>query len=79
MMWALEYDPDLFLMYEMPQSASEKAEGSKGFTIAIRNLNTNFTLCNRLPAVNKRFNSNFKACNRLHKSCNRLLEGFFRK
>ncbi|KAG5120160.1 hypothetical protein JHK82_034580 [Glycine max] len=36
MMWALEYDPDLFLMYEMPQSASEKAEGSKGKTKSIR-------------------------------------------
>ncbi|XP_065626118.1 rab GTPase-activating protein 22-like [Quercus suber] len=30
MMWALEYDPDLFLLYEEPESASEKAEGSKG-------------------------------------------------
>jgi hypothetical protein len=30
MMWALEYDPDLFSLYEEPESASEKAEGSKG-------------------------------------------------
>lgn len=36
MMWALEYDPELFLMYEMPLSASEKAEGSKGKTKSIR-------------------------------------------
>ncbi|KAI3456971.1 hypothetical protein Pfo_013634 [Paulownia fortunei] len=32
MMWALEYDPDLFSMYEDHQSASEKSEGSKGKT-----------------------------------------------
>ena len=38
----------------------------------LRNLNSNFRLCNRLhnignrlPVVNKRFNSNFKTCNRL--------------
>ena len=30
MMWALEYDPDLLHMYEEPESADEKAEGSKG-------------------------------------------------
>lgn len=30
MMWALEYDPDLFLMYEEPQSATKKTEGPKG-------------------------------------------------
>ncbi|XP_016461924.1 rab GTPase-activating protein 22 isoform X1 [Nicotiana tabacum] len=30
MMWALEYDPDLFLMYEDPDLAAEKSEGSKG-------------------------------------------------
>ncbi|XP_027929385.1 TBC1 domain family member 15-like isoform X1 [Vigna unguiculata] len=36
MMWALEYDPDLFLMYEMPESASEKAVGSKGKSKSIR-------------------------------------------
>lgn len=30
MMWALEYDPDLFSMYEDPESAAEKSEGSKG-------------------------------------------------
>lgn len=36
MMWALEYDPDLFLVYEMPESASEKAVGSKGKSKSIR-------------------------------------------
>ncbi|KAL3508526.1 hypothetical protein ACH5RR_027927 [Cinchona calisaya] len=30
MMWALEYDPDLYSMYEDPESATEKSEGSKG-------------------------------------------------
>ncbi|XP_068668270.1 rab GTPase-activating protein 22-like [Aristolochia californica] len=30
MMWALEYDPDLFSMYEEAEAASEKIEGSKG-------------------------------------------------
>ncbi|XP_004487596.1 rab GTPase-activating protein 22-like [Cicer arietinum] len=30
MMWSLEYDPYLFLMYEESQSASGKAEGFKG-------------------------------------------------
>lgn len=30
MMWALEYDPDIFSVYEEPGFASEKAEGSKG-------------------------------------------------
>lgn len=29
MMWALEYDPDLFSMYEEPESANENTEGSK--------------------------------------------------
>lgn len=29
MMWALEYDPELFLNYEDPQAALEKPEGSK--------------------------------------------------
>ncbi|RVW40278.1 hypothetical protein CK203_082775 [Vitis vinifera] len=29
-MWALEYDPDFFSMYEETDSANEKAEGSKG-------------------------------------------------
>ncbi|XP_019193853.1 PREDICTED: small G protein signaling modulator 1-like isoform X2 [Ipomoea nil] len=33
MMWALEYDPTLFLLYEDPESSSnEKSEGSKGKT-----------------------------------------------
>ncbi|XP_031406475.1 TBC1 domain family member 15-like [Punica granatum] len=36
MMWALEYDPDLFLLYEEPKSAAEKAEGSKGKAKSIR-------------------------------------------
>lgn len=36
MMWALEYDPDLCLMYEESQLASKKAEGSKGKTKSIR-------------------------------------------
>uniref|UniRef100_A0A5B6ZIH6 Putative TBC1 domain family member 15-like n=1 Tax=Davidia involucrata TaxID=16924 RepID=A0A5B6ZIH6_DAVIN len=36
MMWALEYDPDLFSMYEEPDLASEKAEGSKGKAKSIR-------------------------------------------
>lgn len=35
-MWALEYDPDLFLMYEEPQSATKKAEGYKGKAKSIR-------------------------------------------
>ncbi|KAL8033609.1 hypothetical protein ABFX02_13G170600 [Erythranthe guttata] len=30
MMWALEYDSDLFSMYEDRESATEKSEGSKG-------------------------------------------------
>lgn len=29
-MWALEYDPDLFSMYEDPELSHEKSEGSKG-------------------------------------------------
>lgn len=29
MMWALEYDPDMFYLYE-DSDASEKSEGSKG-------------------------------------------------
>lgn len=36
MMWALEYDPDLFSMYEEPDAANEKAEGSKGKVKSIR-------------------------------------------
>ena len=32
MMWALEYDPDLFSLYEEPGSNIEKAEGSEGKT-----------------------------------------------
>lgn len=36
MMWALEYDPDLFSLYEEPNSATEKAEGSKGKAKSIR-------------------------------------------
>ena len=58
----------------------------KWFITTIRNLNSNFTLCNRLhmhgnrlPAIIERFDSNFKAYNRLYKSCNRLLKEIFRK
>lgn len=36
MMWALEYDPDLFLMYEDPKAASEKSGGAKGRLKSIR-------------------------------------------
>lgn len=36
MMWALEYDPDLYTLYEEPDSSAEKSEGSKGKTKAIR-------------------------------------------
>ncbi|KAF2314227.1 hypothetical protein GH714_024281 [Hevea brasiliensis] len=36
MMWALEYDPDLFNMYEESESASNKAEGSKGRAKSLR-------------------------------------------
>lgn len=36
MMWALEYDPDLFAVYEEPDMFNEKAEGSKGKAKAIR-------------------------------------------
>lgn len=35
-MWALEYDPDMFSLYEEPESNSEKAEGSKGKAKSIR-------------------------------------------
>lgn len=36
MMWALEYDPDLFSMYEEPDLAGEKADGPKGKAKSIR-------------------------------------------
>lgn len=36
MMWALEYDPDLFTVYEEPDLATEKSEGSKAKAKAIR-------------------------------------------
>ncbi|CAN4104062.1 unnamed protein product [Withania somnifera] len=36
MMWALEYDPGLFLLYEDPDLAAEKSEGSKGRAKSIR-------------------------------------------
>jgi len=36
MMWALEYDPDTFSMYEEPGFATEKNEGSKGKVKSIR-------------------------------------------
>ncbi|POO00435.1 Rab-GTPase-TBC domain containing protein [Trema orientale] len=36
MMWALEYDPDLFSLYEEPEGANERAEGSRGKPKSIR-------------------------------------------
>ncbi|EOA16661.1 hypothetical protein CARUB_v10004848mg [Capsella rubella] len=36
MMWALEYDPDLFDVYEAHQCGSEKTEGLKGKTKSIK-------------------------------------------
>lgn len=36
MMWALEYDPDLYSMYEEPGLAGEKADGSKAKVKSIR-------------------------------------------
>lgn len=36
MMWALEYDPDLFTVYEDPDAATEHSEGSKGKTKSTR-------------------------------------------
>lgn len=36
MMWALEYDPDLFYIYEESDAANEKSEGSKGRAKSIR-------------------------------------------
>ncbi|CAK7338382.1 unnamed protein product [Dovyalis caffra] len=36
MMWALEYDPDLFSIYEDPELNFDKAEGSKGRAKSIR-------------------------------------------
>lgn len=36
MMWALEYDPDIFSLYEEPDTAVEKGEGSKGKTKSTR-------------------------------------------
>ncbi|XP_043689698.1 rab GTPase-activating protein 22-like isoform X2 [Telopea speciosissima] len=36
MMWALEYDPELFYMYEESDTSSQKGEGSKGKAKAIR-------------------------------------------
>lgn len=30
MMWALEYDPDMFSVYEDPDSVTGKSEGSRG-------------------------------------------------
>ncbi|XP_073005612.1 rab GTPase-activating protein 22-like [Typha latifolia] len=36
MMWALEYDPDIFSMYEEPGVATDKNEGSKGKAKSIR-------------------------------------------
>lgn len=36
MMWALEYDPDQFAIYEEPDMGNEKGEGSKGRAKSIR-------------------------------------------
>ena len=36
MMWALEYDPDLCVLYEEPDIGNEKGEGSKGKAKSIR-------------------------------------------
>ncbi|XP_074302493.1 uncharacterized protein LOC141634088 [Silene latifolia] len=36
MMWALEYDPDLYFVYEDSDSASDNPDGSKGRTKSIR-------------------------------------------
>ncbi|XP_024027436.1 GTPase-activating protein GYP7 [Morus notabilis] len=36
MMWALEYDPDLFSLYEEPGGANERADGSQGKAKSIR-------------------------------------------
>ncbi|KAI6687446.1 hypothetical protein NL676_024274 [Syzygium grande] len=36
MMWALEFDPDLFSLYEDPEAANEKVEGCKGKVKSIR-------------------------------------------
>lgn len=36
MMWALEYDPDIFSQYEEPGGANERAEGSRGKAKSIR-------------------------------------------
>lgn len=36
MMWALEYDPELFYLYEEADTANEKGEGSKERTMSIR-------------------------------------------
>ena len=79
------FSRDLLSGNRLPEDVIDY-QWSKWFTTAIKNLNSNFRLCNRLhnignrlPAINKRFNSNFKSCNRLHKSCNRLPEKIFRK
>ncbi|GMN51504.1 hypothetical protein TIFTF001_020662 [Ficus carica] len=36
MMWALEYDPDVFSLYEEPDEANERGEGSRGKAKSIR-------------------------------------------
>lgn len=36
MMWALEYDPDVFSLYEEPDGANERGEGSRGKAKSIR-------------------------------------------
>lgn len=36
MMWALEYDPDIFSLYEEADGANERAKGSRGKAKSIR-------------------------------------------
>ncbi|KAJ6301065.1 hypothetical protein OIU77_015383 [Salix suchowensis] len=51
MMWALEYDPDLFSIYEEPELNGEKAEGSKGRTKSIRHYGKALCFCMRLGGL----------------------------
>ncbi|KAL5736021.1 hypothetical protein ACOSP7_030492 [Xanthoceras sorbifolium] len=54
MMWALEYDPDFFSLYEEPESADEKAEGSKGKAKSFRQ-------CGKFERENMRNGKNSEA------------------
>ena len=81
----MSFSRDLLSGNRLPEDVIDY-QWPKWIITTIRNLNSNFTLCNRLhmdgnrlPAVTEHFDSNFKACNRLHKSCNRLPEEIFRK